>query len=353
MYAGLPVLTCLAALISMDVWKSRKDKPFHAKTLDELTHQDKLNLSANYVDKEWHRTLQLTDQLLEKARELFGAITDEVSEKYDPEDQPKNWRFKIASEVAADSLRILDSIYSQLMLGHPDTAQGTCRQLFELAMVLKVISLDKTGDKAKRFRDCNEMRYLQDMIEAGSSNKARHGRRIGEIKRSYPQGIDFRSTYGWTGIKRKKRKDQPGEMKDVIRYVVNGTYGDLAERNYWRQQFGKQWVTLTNWSHLTQAASMRKLGVRTREGYLREHLLEKSRTGLDTPLSIAVFWLQENLLTYALVAWDLTGIDHNPALLEMEQQIKDVAEAIEQVSSDLLANDSKLAWKATEQNLKS
>ena len=350
MYAGLPVLTSLAALISMDVWKSRKNKPVHAKTLDELTHQDKLNLSANYVDKEWHRSLEFTDQLLEKARELFGAITEEVSEKYDPEDQPKNWRFKIASEVAADSVRIADSIYSQLLLGHPDTAQGTCRQLFELAMVLKVISLDKTGDKAQRFRDCNEMRCLQDMIEASSSNKARHGKRIGEIKRSYPQGISFRSTYGWTGIKRKKRKDQPGEMKDVIGYVVDETYGDLAERNYWRQQLRKQWVTLTNWSHLTQAASRRKLGVRTGEGYLREHLLEKSRTGLDTPLSIAVFWLQENLLTYALIAWDLTGINHNLDLHEMENLMKLVAEAIGQVPPELLANDFKLDWKATEQN---
>ena len=194
------------------------------------------------------------------------------------------------------------------------------------------------------------MRYLQSMIEAGSSNKARHGSRIGEIMKSYPQGIDFRSTYGWTGIK-KKRNDQPGEMTEVISYVVNGIYDDPAVRTYWLQQFRKQWVTLTNWSHLTKAASMRKLGVRTGEGYLREHLLEKSRIGLDTPLSISMFWLQETLLTYALIAWDLTGINHNLALQEVEDLMKDVAEAIERVPSDLLASDFKLAWKDTEENL--
>ena len=346
---GLPVFLCLAALISMDVWQSKTNKPNHAKTLDELTYQDKLNLSANYVDREWHRSLQLTDQLLENARKLFCAITEEVSEKYDQSDQPKNWRFKIASEATADSVRTADSIFSQLLLGHPDTAQAICRQLFELGIALKVISLDKTGDKAKRFQDCNEMRYLQDMIEADSPNKSTHGKRIGEIKGSYPQGISFRSTYGWTGIK-KKQKDQSAEMKEIIDYVVDETYGDPAERNYWRFQLRRQWVSLTNWSHLTRAASARKLGVRTGEGYLQEHLLEKSRTGLDTPLSIAVFWLQENLLTYASIAWDLTGINHNLDLHKMENLMKRLADAIERVPPELLANDSKLAWKAAEQN---
>ena len=204
-YAELPVFACLVALIAMDVWKSKKNKSVHAKALEELTLHDKLYLSAKYVDEAWHPSLELADQLLGKARELFSAITEEVYEKYDPRDEPKKWRFKIASEVAADSVRIVDSIHSQLLLGHPDTAQGTCRQLFELGMILKVISRDETGEKAKRYRDCNEMRYLLSMIEAGSSNKARHGSRISEIMKCYPQGLDFRSTYGWTGIKKKKK----------------------------------------------------------------------------------------------------------------------------------------------------
>ena len=140
-------------------------------------------------------------------------------------------------------------------------------------------------------------------------------------------------------------------MTNVISYVVNETREGPTARTYWGQQFRKQWVTLTNWSHLSKAASMRKLGVRTSEGYLPEHLLEKSKIGLDTPLSIAGFWLQETLLTYALVAWDLTGINHNLALQEMEDLMKGVAEAIEKAPPEFLANDFKLAWKETEENL--
>ena len=120
-YMGVPVAAGLVALLSLDYWNSKKTKALHSKGMNELTFRDKLILSMDFVDREWHEPLLLSAELLEESRFLFSQITDEIAGKYDPTNTPKNWRYKIASEMAADILRIVDSIHSQLVLGHPDT----------------------------------------------------------------------------------------------------------------------------------------------------------------------------------------------------------------------------------------
>ena len=131
-----------------------------------------------YIDHSWHQPLELAERYLHRQRRFFRIVTQQIFDRYDVADSPENWRYKIGSEITADSLRIADSILSQLRAGHPDTALGTTRQLYELDLFLKVIVIDRSGQSARRYQDYDEANYLTRFMAFTRTNHADYERRL-------------------------------------------------------------------------------------------------------------------------------------------------------------------------------
>ena len=151
-YIGTPVVICLLAGIAINFWRQQRERQKQMQEPDELT---KFVESAEFITRPWYRPLESSSQLHEASRKLFGAIITEAGSMYDANDLPRAWRYKISSEITADSLRITDSIISQMRAGHPDTAMGTVRQLLELELATKIIAIRpnrRSGQAIPRFR---------------------------------------------------------------------------------------------------------------------------------------------------------------------------------------------------------
>ena len=305
------------------------------------TELDAFVISVKYIDHFWLEPLQIAGEHLHRQRRLFSEVNQEIFDRYDADDSPANWRYKTASEITADCLRIADSILSQLRAGHADTALGTTRQLFELTLFLKAIALDKTGLAAKRFQDYDEASYLMRSLEFSRTNRAEYERRLADLQRSYPNE-SFRNDYGWIVL---PDGSKAGSMTKVVEYVVEHNYDEGPEKEFVLRQYKQMWMRLNKWEHISRSASRRKLGVRADEGYLDAHLVEKSKIGLDTPLSLSLLLLGESLTTFAYIAHDLTGKVHNDYLRVSDSQVRECAEAIKQVDPNLIAGDYSLGWE--------
>ena len=132
-------------------------------------------------------------------------------------------------------------------------------------------------------------------------------------------------------------------MEDIINYVVVNYYNYAPEGKIRLNQYMKQWDGLNKWAHISKAASSRKLGIRSTDGYLRHHLVEKSNIGLDVPLSLAMGSLDTILRTYAYIAYDLTGKNHDIDLMHLEATMERIAALIDDVRPELLVGDFRLS----------
>ena len=335
-FAGTPAFTCLLTFLVQKVTVAIHERRSRQRYPE---HLERFTVSVEYIDREWHRAFELAGQLVEEADTLFGSILDELSEPCANDTTLPNWRYKVVTEITADGLRIADSILSQVRSGHPDTAQATARQLLELAIFQKVIAFDATGETAKRYQDFTEVRYLKDSIDAGSSNKTELGNRIEGITKDYPRGTKFYLPFAWI---RLQGEHPPANMDDVIKHVVKQSEQDPRGREIALHLYLRQWVNLNNWTHISKSASRRKLGTRTPDGYLQAHLVEKSRVGLDTPLSLATFFLRDILGTFEQTAFDVTGNAHDESLEKIDGIIYQTGVALDSVDPELLANDFRV-----------
>ena len=341
--AGIPASVCLVAALATNAWQARRDRKERSK---EPNHLEKFAVSIKYLDREWHEPFEMAGRFYDQSAALFDEVTSDIAELYDPNDKPGIWRYKLASEMVADSLRISDSVLSQVRSGHPDTALSTVRQLFELSMYIKVIAFDPTGETAKRYRDYDEADYLKKAVRRGSSRDQEQRERLSTIENEYGTNR-FPSQYSWIRLPDGK---PPGGMEDIINYVVVNYYDYAPERKFRLDQYMKQWDRLNKWAHASKAASGRKLGIRSPDGYLRHHLVEKSNIGLDVPLSLVVGVLETTLRTYAYVAYDLTGKNHDVDLMHIEDTMGQIAALIDDVRPELLAGDFRLTARTFRYN---
>ena len=335
-YTGIPVLSCALMALSLVIRQRLKERRNRDREPEEM---EKLVISIRYIDEAWHDALELARRFIEEGRHLFSGVNGELHQIVGEEVSGANWRYKGITEIASESLRVSDSILCQLWTGHPDTALGTTRQLFELMMFQKVIALDLSGETAKRYQDFPEMRYLQDSIDSGSRHKESHGKRLGSIRSRYPQDISFKPLFAWVKLQNGRI---PNSMEDVIEYVVRQLYEDVAERKEARNFYLNQWVKLNSWAHISKPAARRKLGLRTEGGYQLVNLLEKSRVGLDTPLSMAVIYLRSILHTLESTAHDVTEKSHPQHLGKIKDTYDEICRALDSVSPEFLANDFRI-----------
>ena len=334
--AGIPGAVCLVVALAMNAAQAIREKQSRSR---EPNHLEKFATSIRYLDREWHEPFEIAGRFYDECVGLFRDVTLEIGEQYDPSDQPRIWRYKIASEMAADSLRIMDSVLSQLRLGHPDTALSTVRQLFELSMYIKVIAIDRTGETAKRYRDHDEADYLERAIKRGSSKDEELRDLLSTIENEYGTSR-FPGQYSWIRLPSGK---SPRGMEEIIACVVVDYYDYAPEREFRLNQYMQQWEKLNKWAHVSKAASARKLGIRSTDGYLRHHLIEKSNIGLDVPLSLAMGSLEEILQSYAYIAHDMTGINHDGDLMYLERTMGQVAALMDDVRPELVAGDFRLS----------
>ena len=332
----------MAALVTnpLQAIRERKNRP------KEPNHLEKFAVSIKYLDREWHEPFEMAGGFYDQSVALFVDVTSEIGELYDPNDKPRIWRFKFASEMVADSLRIMDSVLSQLRLGHPDTALSTVRQLFELSMYIKVIAIDRTGETARHYRDHDEADYLEKAIRRRSSRDEELRELLSTIEDEYSTSR-FPGQFSWIQLPNGK---SPRGMEDIVDYVVVSYYEYAPERKFRLNQYMKQWEILNKWAHVSKAASRRKLGIRCTDGYIRHHLLEKSNIGLDVPLSLAMGSLETIPRTYAYIAYDLTGKNHDIDLMHIEATMGQVAGLIDDVRPELLADDFRLSAKTFQYN---
>ena len=341
--AGIPASVCLVAALATNAWQAKRDRKDRSK---EPNHLEKFAVSIKYLDREWHEPFEMAGRFYDQSVALFVDVTSEIGERYDSNDKPRIWRYKFASEMVADSLRIMDSVLSQLRLGHPDTALSTVRQLFELSMYIKVIAIDQTGETAKRYRDHDEADYLDKSIKRGSSRDQEQRERLSTIEDEHGTSR-FPGQYSWILLPNGK---PPRGMEDIIDYVVVNYYDYAPEWKIRLNQYMKQWDRLNKWAHISKAASSRKLGTRSTDGYLHHHLVEKSNIGLDVPLSLTVGSLETILWTYSYIAFDLTGKNHDVDLMYLESTMEQISALIDDVQPELVAGDFRLSARTFRYN---
>ena len=337
-FIGIPIFASILTYFLFYLHETMKRRRDLEKEPEEL---EKLTIAIEYIDREWHDSLDLMSKLIEEGRKLFSKINHELHEEIGDEVAGDGWRYKGVSEITAESLRISDSVLCQLWTGHPDTALGTTRQLFELMIFQKVIALDLSGKTAQRYQDFSEMRFLQQSIESGNADKKGSGERLGEIKQRYPKGTNFKPPFAWIKL---PNGNHPNDMEYVISYIVSQVYDDPADRPNAHDFYLRQWVKLNGWTHISKPASRRKLGLRADGGTMQMHLLEKSRVGLDTPLSMSVFYLRAIIDTLEETALDLTHKSHSGDTGNILNKELEISKALDSVPRELLANDFRMKF---------
>ena len=335
-FTGAPVLGLLLVFLYQELRNVSLERRCRNKKPEEL---EKFVVSVRYIDEEWHEVFEQTDMLLEQAIELFSETVQDLYEVVGDQVEGTNWRYKGITEICAESLRIADSVLCQLRSGHPDTAMGTVRQLFELMTFQELIAMDESGMVAKRYQDFSEWSYLKDLIGTDVSNKPDLGKRKGMIEKEYPEDTNLGARFGWINPANGKNLD---DMKGVIKYLVKRRIKDSSERKRAQNFYQKHWANLNSWTHISKPASRRKLGIRTTDGYERAHLLEKSRSGMDTPLSMAVVYLRQTILTFEATAFHLTNSCHQTELENIQRTIDNISRALDSVTPELLANDFRI-----------
>ena len=343
-FVGAPVVGCLLTSLTQATWAIAQERKRRRMAPEQ---SEQFISSVRHIDQQWHQSFESVAKFLQEGIDLFRQINKELYESVGDTVKDHNWRYKVVVEMTVDSLRIMDSVISQLRSGHPDTALATTRQIFELAMFQKVVSLDPTGETARRYQDFSEIRYLQDLIETDRPDKAEHERRLRMIKDQYPLDTKFRSTFAWMKL---ESASGPNSMKDVIEYLVDRVYADPVERKRVLTFHLQQWVNLNSWTHISKSASRRKLAIRTGECYAQIHLLAKADTGLETPLSMSTFYLKDTLVTLENTAYTLTQKSHSDSLEQIMSAINEIGTALDSVPPELLANDFRIRGRAIKEH---
>ena len=336
-FIGTPTLVCVLSIMRVELMKAIEDRRMNLIDPEEL---ERFLISVKYIDHEWHDAFALTGRLREEGTALFDKINQQLYQTWGPTVTVlEGWHYKVVTEMAADSLRILDSVLSQCRSGHPDTALGTTRQLFELMMFQRVMVLDSTGKTAKSYQDVTEIRYLDDEVELRGSTETWLTSDLRRLREQYAAGTNTKpSRFSWITLPDGK---SPRSMEQVVEYVIDSWY-PRDERESALKYYMHQWAILNNWVHISKSASKRKLGTRTPDGYVRAHLLEKSRVGLESPLSLSVSLFQSMLVTLEYTACKVTHTRYHEDLQGIAETVNDIGVSFRSVPSELLANDFRL-----------
>ena len=341
-FAGIPSAVCLLATIFSYVGKAFR---LHRSSHIEPTELDQYLVSVKHIDQEWHQALELTARLRQEGEDLFDKINQQLYVLYGPKVATlEGWHYKVITEMVADSLRILDSVLSQCRSGHPDTALATARQLFELMMFQQVIALDPSGATAKKYQDITEMKFLQKSIEIRGADYVQLVQ-LRRLRDEYPSDLKVKPPFSWIVLPGGKSL---GNMEEVIEHVVGRQHQGEETQSAKRDAeaglsyYMHQWFTLNNWVHISKSASRRKLGIRTVDGYLQAHLFEKSRVGLESPLSLSVSFSQIILETLEHAAYTRTDERHEEDLQGIANTVREIGLAFDSVPAELLANDFRL-----------
>lgn len=342
---AVPPFVGLLVALAPGAWRTIRSLKNGSQRSEEPEDLEKFVWSVRDIDRSWHEPFERFGQFLEQARYLFGNVTSEIGERYDSTDQPRCMRYKIASEITADSLRICDSILSQVRAGHPDTALGNVRQVLELSLAIKAVAIDTTGETAKRYRDCEEADYLEKSTNWRSSDDPLRQKAteslLDNIKREYGT-LKFPGQYPWIVM---PDGNTPRKMEEVIDYVVDNYHDYDPFKESKLREYNDLWEKLNKWAHISKSASRRKLGTRTSDGYLQKHLVEKSNVGLESPVSLSAMLGMDVLRTYAYIAYDVTGKEHKADFAKLDEITRRMDAALNGVDPNLMANDYRLAWR--------
>ena len=223
-----PIVSYLLVGFGMDLWDWRRNQ-VHPKS-SELDGLEGFIAAVRSISYPWYDLLELFNTYHNKAVTIFNIINDEMWEQYDVDDSPRKLRYNRTSEITAECLRIFDSIVSQLRAGHPDTAMGTVRSLFELSLAIEVISHDKSGESAEKYRDYDEADYLAKRLRTRDVSTDLIQSELDILIERYglknsPRPFAWIATQDGKSIKR---------TEDVIRYAVN-YYGEDQNDSKFRE----------------------------------------------------------------------------------------------------------------------
>ena len=239
-----PVTACFVTAVAVDIWtRARRNR----ETSREPKETSEFIGRIMDVDAQWSHPLAIGAETLAACQRLFasaiaagnGIIEDLSSDERD--------LVVVCERIVEISLRTTDSLLSLLRTGHPDTAMAVARTLFELNVNLQIVSLDRTGSRAARFREFQEGEFLENLhsVPDGLSNQGNLDRLL-ELREKYDHGRFPRNSNEWI-INEDGRPLQAG-MSAKIEYLheASGYSGKTLQSGVMRT-----WVWLNQWAHGT------------------------------------------------------------------------------------------------------
>ena len=324
-----PVAACISAVVAVDIWErvqkrratSRETQAtagFIGEVMDIAVH--------------WSSPLAIGSEALATCRRSFESAVDARNEVIEDLTVDVWDLFVVCERIVELSLRTTDSVLSLLRTGHPDTAMGVARTLFELSVNLQIISLDKTGQRAARFREFQEGEFLENLqsVPDKLSNQGNLDRLL-ELREKYAYKKKFpRNSNAW--IIKEDGKPLPGGMPTKVEYLhrESGYSGHNLRSGVMRT-----WVWLNQWAHGTQVSAYRRIAARNEGGYL----VGKRDDGLNTPMLIAFVTLQGIMMTYIELVEDLTDGSLDEERGTLRDLIAELKEALSGVAPELLNHD--------------
>ena len=242
----VPPITCFSAAIAVDLWHRISRRQEASKETDTIA--DFIGYVMD-IDQDWHQSLEVSGRAVALAQGLFDAVLRETNRHASEMSNDKKTLFLVSERIVEISLRTTDSVPSLLRAGHPDTAMGVVRTLFELQIDFQIICMDSTGKRAVRYREVREGELLQNLQDVpGGLSREENLKRLTELRVNY-------------GFKRKVPSNSCGWIIRENGKSLNGS-GMTVKIDFLLRESGfpdellksglaRTWVRLNQWAHGT------------------------------------------------------------------------------------------------------
>ena len=259
----------------------------------------------------------------------------------------------VVADVTEAAIRISDSVIKQLLMGHPDTAMATCRQLFELSVYLHLIVNDTTKERARRYHDFEFANALKrqieiaELIDINDSYTAALNMRgqLEEFNAIYP-GERF-GTDDWAIV---TPEDKPAKMDTWLEQIAKAkAEGHEAGQKLYEQQLKQEWLLLNKWAHATYSSHKpdQRLGPRGHP----TRLLGPSNKGFDSPLIIFGSKASDILENFIEACRPYAESETENMSQEIWTAHEAILASIKKVNPDLRSDDFRMVYVVHEKDV--
>ena len=332
----VPPIACFSAAIALDLWHRISRRQEVSKETDTIA--DFIGYVMD-IEQDWHQPLEISGRAVALAQGLFDAVLRETNRHAGEMSDDRKTLFLVSERIVEISLRTTDSLLSLLRAGHPDTAMGVVRTLFELQIDFQIICLDSTGRRAARYREFREGELLQNLQDVPDGlSREENLKRLTELKVNYDFKKKFPSnSCGWIIREDGKSLDGSGMAVKIDFLLMESGFPDEPLKS----GLGRTWVRLNQWAHGTPLTSYWRIAARNEQGYL----IWKRGDGLNTPMLAAIIALKEIMTTYVQLADEFAEPIFRDQLDALNRLISEIQEEFSKITPGLINNDMQTVRK--------